>query len=137
MNDPYLYEGTSVLRNLLNIHDEKELDVAEAEISSANMMLLYDKGFSDFTTEGIKEIHKTHLLHIWMRDMRNIGQRIIDRLHMNTVQMMPNQGISQISKSSSFATQAEPLHSKGSVFASDYWLALFLKPTPSIVIFLL
>ena len=24
MNDPYLYEDSSVLRNLLNIHDEKE-----------------------------------------------------------------------------------------------------------------
>ncbi len=43
MNDPYLYEGNSVLRNLLNIHDEKELDIAEAELSQANMMLLYEQ----------------------------------------------------------------------------------------------
>ena len=50
MNDPYLYEGSSVLRNLLNIHDEKELDIAEAELSQANMMLLYEQGFEDFTT---------------------------------------------------------------------------------------
>ena len=28
MNDPYLYEGSSVLRNSLNIHDEKELGAA-------------------------------------------------------------------------------------------------------------
>ena len=58
MNDPYLYEGTSVLRNLLNIYDERELDLAESEISSANMMLQYEKGFKDFSTNGIKEIHK-------------------------------------------------------------------------------
>lgn len=56
MNDPYLYEGSSVLRNLLNIHDEKELDVAEAELSLANMMLLYEQGFNDFSTQGIKTI---------------------------------------------------------------------------------
>jgi cell filamentation protein len=58
MNDPYLYERSSVLRNLLNIHDEKELDLAEAELSRANMMLLYEQGFDDFSTEGIKTLHK-------------------------------------------------------------------------------
>jgi cell filamentation protein len=36
MSDPYLYVGSFVLRNLLNIHDEKELDVAEAELSQAS-----------------------------------------------------------------------------------------------------
>lgn len=58
MNDPYLYKGSAVLRNLLNIHDVKELDLAEAELSQANMMLLYEQGFSDFSTKGIKQIHK-------------------------------------------------------------------------------
>jgi cell filamentation protein len=57
MNDPYLYEGTKVLQNLLGIKDEKALELAEAEISSANMMLLYENGFSDFTNNGIKDIH--------------------------------------------------------------------------------
>jgi cell filamentation protein len=82
MNDPYLYEGTSVLRNLLNIYDEKELDVAEAEISSANMMLLYDKGFSDFTTEGIKEIHKTLFgeLYDWAGKFRTINVQKREKL---------------------------------------------------------
>lgn len=36
--DVYLYEGSHVLRNLLNIQDEKELDLAEAELSRANMI---------------------------------------------------------------------------------------------------
>jgi cell filamentation protein len=58
MNDPYLLEGSSVLRNLLNISDEKELDLAEAELSRANMMLIYDAGFSDFSNKGIRAIHK-------------------------------------------------------------------------------
>lgn len=42
----------------MNIHDEKELDIAEAELSQANMMLLYERGFDDFSTQGIKTIHK-------------------------------------------------------------------------------
>lgn len=58
MNDPYLYENSSVLRNLLNIRDEKELDLAEAELSRANMMLLYEQGFEDFSTGGVQKIHK-------------------------------------------------------------------------------
>ena len=57
-NDPYVYENTTILRNLLNIHDQKALEIAEAEISSANMMLLYEKGFSNFSTTGVKEIHR-------------------------------------------------------------------------------
>lgn len=58
MNDSYLYENSTVLKNLLGITDEKELDIAEAELSRANMMLLYEKGFSDFSSNGICYIHK-------------------------------------------------------------------------------
>lgn len=58
MNDPYFFEESHVLRNLLDIHDEKALDIAEAELSRANMMLLYEQGFDDFSTAGICEIHK-------------------------------------------------------------------------------
>ncbi|OEH86835.1 hypothetical protein BHU72_00790 [Desulfuribacillus stibiiarsenatis] len=58
MNDPYLYEGSSVLHNLLNIHDEKKLELDEAELSRANMMLLYEKGFDDFSTRYIKSYSK-------------------------------------------------------------------------------
>lgn len=75
MNDPYLYEGSSVLRNLLNIHDEKELDFAEAELSQANMMLLYEQGFDDFSTLGIKTIHKVLFedVYDWAGEFRSIN----------------------------------------------------------------
>jgi cell filamentation protein len=56
MNDPYLYESSSVLRNLLNILDEKELNIAEAELSQANMMLLYENGFLDSAWKAINKI---------------------------------------------------------------------------------
>ncbi len=56
--DIYLYEDSKILKNLLNIKDESELDLAEAELSRANMMILYEKGFSDFSPIGLCAIHK-------------------------------------------------------------------------------
>ena len=58
MHDPYLYDDVPVLRNQLEIRDEKTLDLVEAEQSRQNMMLLYEKGFHDFTPEGLCEIHR-------------------------------------------------------------------------------
>lgn len=58
MNDPYLYEGTSVLRNKLGIKESTALDVAEAEISRANMMELLESGFQDFSPRGMRAIHR-------------------------------------------------------------------------------
>ena len=59
MADCYLYDDVSVLRNKLGIRDDKTLDLIEAEQSRANMMLLYERGFSDFSPKGLCEIHKT------------------------------------------------------------------------------
>lgn len=53
MNDIYLYPDVPVLKNKLGIRDEKILDMVEAEQSVANMVLLYDLGFSDFTNRRI------------------------------------------------------------------------------------
>ena len=57
MPDIYLYEDVPVLRNKLDIKDEKELDTIEAERSRARMMVLYKKGFDDFTPAGLCAIH--------------------------------------------------------------------------------
>ena len=48
MPDIYLYDDVPVLRNKLQIKDEKTLELIEAEQSRANMMLLYERGFHDF-----------------------------------------------------------------------------------------
>lgn len=56
--DIYLYENSNVLKNILNITDDEELDLAEAELSRAKMMLMYQSNFSDFTIDGIAFIHK-------------------------------------------------------------------------------
>lgn len=58
MPDPYLYDDVPVLRNKLDIKDGKTLDLVEAEQSRANMMLLYERGFQDFTPNGLCEIHR-------------------------------------------------------------------------------
>ncbi len=58
MTDIYLYEDVPVLRNKLEIKDEKMLDLIEAEQSRASMMLLYEQGFDDFTPAGLCKIHR-------------------------------------------------------------------------------
>ena len=56
--DIYLYPDVPVLKNKLDIKDEKTLDLIESEQSRANMMLLYESGFDDFSPAGLCEIHK-------------------------------------------------------------------------------
>ena len=60
MPDIYLYDDSPVLKNKLDIRDEKVLDLVEAEQSRSNMILLYERGFQDFTPAGLREIH--HIL---------------------------------------------------------------------------
>ena len=79
MVDPYCYEDTPVLRNTLDIRDEKTLDLIEAEQSRANMMLLYEQGFHDFTPEGLQSIHRFLFgdIYQWAGEYRiiNIAKR--------------------------------------------------------------
>lgn len=75
MKDSYLIDNTSVLKNLLGITDEQELDLAEAELSRANMMLLYEKGFDDFSCSGFCYIHKFLFgdVYEWAGEYRKIN----------------------------------------------------------------
>lgn len=58
MSDIYLYDDVPVLKNILGIKDNKVLDLVEAEQSRANMMLLYEQGFEDFSPRGLCSIHR-------------------------------------------------------------------------------
>lgn len=58
MPDIYLYEDVPILKNKLDIKDDKVLDLVEAEQSRNNMMLLYEQGFEDFTPAGLCAIHQ-------------------------------------------------------------------------------
>lgn len=77
MKDLYLIENSTVLKNLLGITDEKELDLAEAELSRANMMLLYENGFNDFSSGGFCFIHKALFgdVYEWAGQYRKINIR--------------------------------------------------------------
>ena len=68
MSDPYLYRDVPVLRNKLDIKSETVLNRIEAEQSRANMMLLYEQGFRDFSPAGLCEIHR-FLLCVTSADM--------------------------------------------------------------------
>lgn len=57
MSDLYLYDDVPALRNKLGIKDEKTLNLIEAEQSRANMMILYRRGFDDFSPSGLCAIH--------------------------------------------------------------------------------
>ena len=82
MADPYLYDDVPVLRNALSIKDEKTLDLIEAEQSRANMMLLYEQGFHDFTPEGLQSIHRYLFgdLYDWAGQFRIINIEKRERL---------------------------------------------------------
>lgn len=58
MVDPYLYPDVPVLKNKMEIKTESTLDLIEAEQSRANMMLLYEQPFSDFSPKGLCDIHR-------------------------------------------------------------------------------
>ena len=82
MPDIYLYEDAPVLRNKLELRDEKALDLIEAEQSRQNMMLLYERGFHDFSPEGLCEIHRTLFgdLYEWAGEYRVINIEKRERL---------------------------------------------------------
>ena len=82
MLDPYLYSDTSVLKNLLDIRSEKTLDLVEAEQSRANMMLLYEQGFDDFSPEGLCKIHRFLFgdIYEWAGKYRIMNIRKSERL---------------------------------------------------------
>lgn len=82
MADCYLYEDVPVLRNKLDIKDGKALDLVEAELSRANMMLLYEQGFEDFSPEGLRYIHRFLFgdIYDWAGEYRLINIEKRERL---------------------------------------------------------
>lgn len=82
MPDIYLYDDAPVLRNKLQIKDEKTLELIEAEQSRANMMLLYDRGFQDFSPTGLCEIHRCLFgdIYDWAGQFRVINIEKRERL---------------------------------------------------------
>ena len=82
MRDPYFFDDCSVLKNTLNIRDEAELDKAEAELSRARMMMLYNDGFLDFSESALSQIHRYLFQDVyeWAGQYRRIN--VIKREHI-------------------------------------------------------
>ncbi len=84
MRDPYVYEGTDVLINKLNIRDAKELDVAETEYA---LFAIDELKNSSFQIENIFDCLKIHdalfgELYEWAGQPRTIdifkGESLLD-----------------------------------------------------------
>lgn len=84
MRDPYVYEGTNVLINKLNIKDDKELDAAESDYAILNIDSLKNSGFQIKTIFDCLSIHKYIFgdLYEWAGEPRTIdifkGESILD-----------------------------------------------------------
>ena len=76
MRDPYLYDDVDVLKNKLNIKDEKELDEIERDITVVRLADI-EKVSGNFDFEHLKKIHK-HIfgdIYDWAGKEREIDMR--------------------------------------------------------------
>lgn len=84
MKDPYVYEGTNVLINKLNIRDEKKLDSMESSYAVFNIDSLKNSDFQINNIFDCLKIHK-HIfsdIYEWAGELRTIdifkGEPILD-----------------------------------------------------------
>ncbi len=76
-NDPYIDKETGVLRNLLGIRSQQELDRAEAELTSleiTELLIENDHIYTDFNEELFFAIHMTLFREIygWAGELRTV-----------------------------------------------------------------
>lgn len=65
MKDPYVYEGTNVLKNKLNIRDEKQLEKYESDTAGLAMVNLKKSDFKISSIFDCLEIHKKIFCNIY------------------------------------------------------------------------
>ena len=112
MKDYYLYDDVPVLKNLLNIKDEKILEEAESNITYIKLLDIDDKINSDnFDYDRIKQIHKYIFgdIYEWAGKERGInivkGERVLggdtvrysDMNHIETDMKMALEELNSIS----------------------------------------
>lgn len=74
MKDPYVYEGTKILKNKLNIHNESKLDKAETDFATIAIKMLKN---SDFQIDSIFDCLTIHeklfgRVYDWAGQLRKI-----------------------------------------------------------------
>lgn len=107
MKDIYLYEEVPVLRNLLNIKDEKLLEIAESDITYIKLLDL-DNHFIDspFDYRRLKKIHKIIFedIYAWAGEERVIniekGEKLLggDTIRYSDVNSIEDDANAVISK---------------------------------------
>lgn len=80
--DIYLQDNSNVLKNRLGITDENALDKAESMMVRTRMALLYNSGFSEFSTTGICKLHKILFgdVYDWAGKYREINIQKCERI---------------------------------------------------------
>lgn len=76
MSDPYVYPGTDVLKNILNIKERKELDGAEADYVSLRLRELAERPLAgDYDFAHIAKMHKYIFqdIYAWAGKIRTIN----------------------------------------------------------------
>lgn len=76
MFDPYVYPGTDVLKNILNIKDKKTLDDAEADYVSLRLREVAEKPLpGNYNIEHLSKMHRYIFqdLYEWAGEFRTIN----------------------------------------------------------------
>lgn len=132
MKDPYLYEGTNVLKNLLDIHDGQKLDSVESGYAIINIDALKN---SDFELKSIFDVFTIHKIifediYEWAGKPRTIdifkGESILDGRSIDYVfSSYINQAILDLDKEFKSANwdglNNEEKIQKICYFVSEFW----------------
>ncbi len=75
MADPYVYEGTTVLKNLASIRDQDKLDEFESTMVQLALVKLYKESIDVASARSIFEIHKALFSNVyeWAGEKRTIN----------------------------------------------------------------
>ena len=132
MKDHYVYEGTNVLINLLNIKDEKELDETESEYAILNIDALKNSDFQINSIFDCLKIHKEIFgdLYEWAGQARTIdiykGEALLDGKSIDYVYASYiKQALSDLDKEYK-STDWDKLDAKEKIekicyFVSEFW----------------
>lgn len=72
--DPYLYDDVPVLKNIPGIKDNDKLKMAEGDLTSMSMGIVYAQAYDKFNTSTLQDIHKIIFggIYEWAGEFRTI-----------------------------------------------------------------
>ena len=75
MADPYVYEGTSILRNLADIRDQSKLDDFESTMVQLSLIKMYKEGVKTSSSKAVFDIHRALFSNVyeWAGEKRTMN----------------------------------------------------------------